>query len=108
MTQQAASALLRFVCDDAFTVDAQNKVLLFAVFEDESIEVMAPDVAFRVRPRPNDLDRRMALGNLAFQRRFEDGILGGGLQKTKGERDTYGLVGWSNNFLGGDLCFRGV
>lgn len=96
MAQQAAGALFRFVRDDAFAIDAEYKVLLLAIFEDEPIEVVAPNVALRVGPRPNDLDRRMAFGDLAFQRRFEDGILGGRLQKRR-ERD--GLVGGSNNIV---------
>lgn len=80
MPQQAAGALLRFVRDDALALDAQYEVLLLAVAKDETIEVVAPDVALGVRPRPDDLDRRMAFGDLALERRFEDGILGGRLR----------------------------
>lgn len=79
MPQQAAGALFRFVRDDAFALDAQYEVLLLAVAEHQPIEVVAPDVRFRVGPRPDDLDGRMPFGDLALERRLEDGILGGRL-----------------------------
>lgn len=80
--QQTAGALFRFVRDDALAFDAQYEVLLFAVAKDQAIEVVAPNVALRVRSRPNNLDGRMTFGDLTLERRLEDGILGGRLCAT--------------------------